>query len=365
MNKQQGYEILEREVTLLEASQAWEDLLWYLSSRYFSGLQRGIAVSIDFAKTTPKEASYGISIVSAKTVKVPVYVCTKNDTDIVLECMHVLAHMYAESKNIKAVSREGHYHNAKFREIIDSTDLTAVYNDMTGWDKATPNAAMTKLCVSRKITDHTQVIRTYAAQFYTQLKTGTAVVYEPKTSNARKYICPCCGNSVRATKDVSILCGDCLEVMVRDDEKSESLISDPLGFLLQDVLHSREEADRICRFGTLRDLVSRANVESFMRNGMRRDGIPQYEDTYTASTSEDQVAAAAETNTTPLKSILYSVEEVEALWNYGTADDIKDRRSIDDFMRRYASGTVGPLAVIRQMSLEEAETFLRNLSQSK
>ena len=36
----------------------------------------------------------------------------------------------------------------------------------------------------------------------------------PKPSNSRKYICPCCGNSVRATKVVNIACVDCREVMV-------------------------------------------------------------------------------------------------------------------------------------------------------
>ena len=31
----------------------------------------------------------------------------------------------------------------------------------------------------------------------------------PRTSSTRKYRCPCCGNSVRATKTVRIACMDC------------------------------------------------------------------------------------------------------------------------------------------------------------
>lgn len=31
-----------------------------------------------------------------------------------------------------------------------------------------------------------------------------------KPSSTRKLICPCCGQSVRATKAVNIICGDCL-----------------------------------------------------------------------------------------------------------------------------------------------------------
>ena len=35
-----------------------------------------------------------------------------------------------------------------------------------------------------------------------------------RPSSTRKLICPCCGQSVRATKAVNILCGDCMERMV-------------------------------------------------------------------------------------------------------------------------------------------------------
>lgn len=42
--------------------------------------------------------------------------------------------------------------------------------------------------------------------------TGTPV--PPRTSSSRKYVCPCCGNSVRATKCVHIACMDCREEMV-------------------------------------------------------------------------------------------------------------------------------------------------------
>ena len=30
----------------------------------------------------------------------------------------------------------------------------------------------------------------------------------------RKYTCPCCGNSVRATKSVNVICGDCMQRMI-------------------------------------------------------------------------------------------------------------------------------------------------------
>ena len=41
------------------------------------------------------------------------------------------------------------------------------------------------------------------------MPTGT-----PKPSSTRKLVCPCCGNSVRATKAVRIMCMDCMEQMI-------------------------------------------------------------------------------------------------------------------------------------------------------
>ena len=35
-----------------------------------------------------------------------------------------------------------------------------------------------------------------------------------RPSSTRKLICPKCGQSVRATRKVNILCGDCMERMV-------------------------------------------------------------------------------------------------------------------------------------------------------
>lgn len=35
-----------------------------------------------------------------------------------------------------------------------------------------------------------------------------------RPSSTRKLICPKCGQSVRATRKVNILCGDCMERMI-------------------------------------------------------------------------------------------------------------------------------------------------------
>ena len=43
---------------------------------------------------------------------------------------------------------------------------------------------------------------------------GSGGYVAPKTSSTRKYVCPCCGMSVRATKVVRVQCMDCEEALV-------------------------------------------------------------------------------------------------------------------------------------------------------
>lgn len=43
---------------------------------------------------------------------------------------------------------------------------------------------------------------------------GALPISTTRPSSTRKLICPCCGQSVRATKAVNILCGDCMVKMV-------------------------------------------------------------------------------------------------------------------------------------------------------
>ena len=50
--------------------------------------------------------------------------------------------------------------------------------------------------------------------------TASASIFQEKPikkpSSTRKYVCQCCGNSVRATKDVNIICADCNEQMTTE-----------------------------------------------------------------------------------------------------------------------------------------------------
>ena len=65
------------------------------------------------------------------------------------------------------------------------------------------------------------ICRTFPIIFGNGENGKTAIMAEPKQS-VRKYVCSSCGISVRATKSVNILCGDCNKRMELEIRKKIS-----------------------------------------------------------------------------------------------------------------------------------------------
>ena len=79
-----------------------------------------------------------------------------------------------------------------------------------------PGEALLDFVLENGLTD-ILINRTEFAGFQvtgTGTHSGTGTTPPPRPSSTRKYICPCCGNSVRVTKAVNIACLDCNERMV-------------------------------------------------------------------------------------------------------------------------------------------------------
>ena len=132
--------------------------------------------------------------------------------------LHEMIHLYCRERGIKEVSRGGKYHNGKFKSIAEAHGLTCVPCGQYGWN-TTPGDNLVEYALSKgwneiKIgrVSLPPMIRTGAggtAQTGTDTNPG-----ERRPSSTRKLICPKCGQSVRATRKVNILCGDCMERMV-------------------------------------------------------------------------------------------------------------------------------------------------------
>ncbi len=120
--------------------------------------------------------------------------------------IHEMVHYYCHLNGIQDTSRGNTYHNKRFKEEAEKRGLLIDYDQKIGYSITQPSPALKKFCTTQHWRNKLTLSR--AGTF------GDDSTPKPKKpSSTRKYICPCCGQSIRATKDVNILCLDCKQQM--------------------------------------------------------------------------------------------------------------------------------------------------------
>ncbi|MBR1477373.1 MAG: SprT-like domain-containing protein [Lachnospiraceae bacterium] len=119
--------------------------------------------------------------------------------------LHEMVHLYCLQHDIKDTSRSGTYHNANFRDAAIAHGLVVSKDNRYGFCITKLNDEAKKYVLSLDVQDF-GMSRTFPIIFGET--GGTVAMAEPK-QRVRKYVCPSCGNSVRATKAVNIACIDC------------------------------------------------------------------------------------------------------------------------------------------------------------
>jgi hypothetical protein len=107
------------------------------------------------------------------------------------------------AETISGTSRGGTYHNSRFKAEAEKRGLSIEYDKKIGWSIIQPTPALRSLCARQHWNGKLTVHRSWQPK-------------DPKEkvpSSTRKYVCPVCGMSVRATKEVNLICGDCRETM--------------------------------------------------------------------------------------------------------------------------------------------------------
>lgn len=136
--------------------------------------------------------------------------------------LHEMCHLYAMENGIKDTSRGTVYHNKRFKEIAENHGLEVEHVNKYGWTITTPSLELLDFIESQGW----QQIQMTDGNIFDLLGTpdepkGTSKGGDDssapkvkKPSSTRKYICPKCGCSCRATKTINIKCMDCDEQMV-------------------------------------------------------------------------------------------------------------------------------------------------------
>ena len=136
--------------------------------------------------------------------------------EVVATLLHEMIHYYNYVMGVQDCSRSNTYHNRRFKEAAESRGLVVTRSEKYGWAHTAPGDDLLDFVLENGLTD-ILINRNEFTGFQitgTGTHSGTGIVLPPKTSSSRKYICPCCRNSVRATKNVNIACLDCREQMV-------------------------------------------------------------------------------------------------------------------------------------------------------
>lgn len=155
-------------------------------------------------------ASYELNI-GAETLNRPI-------ENVVATMIHEACHLYAMMNGIKDTSNGYVYHNSRFKKIAEEIGhLQIDRHEKYGWTITSPTESTIDFCILYGFEDI--LINRESPFTFRGLGTpkagngnnGTTPVTTRKPSSTRKYICPCCGNSFRATKNLNVLCLDCDE----------------------------------------------------------------------------------------------------------------------------------------------------------
>ena len=136
--------------------------------------------------------------------------------EVTATLLHEMVHYYNYENGVQDCSRGNTYHNRRFKESAESHGLCVEHSEKYGWSRTSPSDDLLAFVIDNDLTD-ILINRNECSGFRiagTGTHSGTNGGTPPRTSSTRKYVCPCCGNSVRATKEVNIACMDCGQQML-------------------------------------------------------------------------------------------------------------------------------------------------------
>ena len=131
--------------------------------------------------------------------------------NVVATLIHEGCHLYAMQEGIKDTSNNGVYHNKRFKALAEERGLCITRHEKYGWTITEPTETVLDFCIENHLED-IQIVRQSTFNIGIsggKAGDGTTVIRPRKPSSTRKYVCPHCGNSFRATKDIRVLCLDC------------------------------------------------------------------------------------------------------------------------------------------------------------
>lgn len=118
--------------------------------------------------------------------------------------LHEMVHLHNLVNNIKDTSRGNTYHNMKFKTMAEEHGLNVEHADKIGWSVTTLQPTTMALIDDEQFDE---AVFSFARKSFEEGEKP-----KKKKTSSRKYVCPICGTTIRASKDVLVLCGICTDV---------------------------------------------------------------------------------------------------------------------------------------------------------
>lgn len=152
-------------------------------------------ITVDKVWNNGKKQTYELNI-GAETL-------SRSIEETVATMLHEMIHEYCLMNNIKDTSNRGVYHNYIFKDLAERiAKIKIEKNDKYGWTITSPTKETKAFCKKYKLSK----IMIHRETPGKKTKGGED---KPKTST-RKYMCPSCLNSFRATKEIHCICKECM-----------------------------------------------------------------------------------------------------------------------------------------------------------
>nr|DAH15917.1 MAG TPA: SprT-like family [Bacteriophage sp.] len=193
-----------------ETITALENIFDKLNALYFEGALPRPVITV---QTTPKayghcstkkiwksenEGMYEINL-GAEFINRP-----KESTCATL--LHEMVHLYCTENELADTCQNGRYHNKTFKAECEARDLAVEYDRANGYAHTAPTDAF-----KAKLAEAGIDLSVRFARIMQKTKA------KAEREKAHRYVCPICGQEVRTTAELSLICGHCNVNMDRLD----------------------------------------------------------------------------------------------------------------------------------------------------
>lgn len=121
--------------------------------------------------------------------------------------LHEMVHLYCRENDIEETCQNGRYHNKRFKEEAEARGLIIEYDRTNGYSTSLPSDAFVE-----NLRSNGYVLKVPFARHTLEKEKKKA-----ERNKAIKYICPICGQTVRSTQELNLICGVCEVPMERVD----------------------------------------------------------------------------------------------------------------------------------------------------